>query len=251
MPFTFFAHQAPILPLKTRWPEFFDGTALCLASVLPDIGYAVPGVSAQSHRMLGMVTWGLVGTLVGVWLMRRFVAPVALAYLPDFGPFRVWSYRALRHRRPALWQTVVGWIIGYGSHLLLDAFTHEGRWGSRRLGWDGYVGSFAGVPFSIARIFQFLGHTLGSVVGLIVLLRIGQHRLMERWYGDSVVHEARQFTVTNRQRLGFWVVIAAAALPTLAQILTKHEYAIFDAFLWTGVALVLASATRFTRPANR
>jgi Domain of unknown function (DUF4184) len=43
MPFTFFAHQAPFLPMARRWPRLIDGTALIVGTMAPDLAYALNG----------------------------------------------------------------------------------------------------------------------------------------------------------------------------------------------------------------
>jgi hypothetical protein len=39
MPVTFFAHQAPVLPIARRWPQATEGIALIVGSMAPDIAY--------------------------------------------------------------------------------------------------------------------------------------------------------------------------------------------------------------------
>ena len=56
MPLTFPAHQALVLPIKLRWPDRTDATALCVGAAAPDLLYAVPGIGAQGHSLLGPAT---------------------------------------------------------------------------------------------------------------------------------------------------------------------------------------------------
>ena len=37
MPSSLFSHQAPGLILKLKYPKKFDGTALCIGTIIPDI----------------------------------------------------------------------------------------------------------------------------------------------------------------------------------------------------------------------
>jgi hypothetical protein len=39
MPVTFFAHQAPVLPIARRWPQATEGIALIVGSMALDIAY--------------------------------------------------------------------------------------------------------------------------------------------------------------------------------------------------------------------
>ena len=41
MPAFLLSHQGIVLPLKMRFPKRFDGTALCVGSFAPDVGFIV------------------------------------------------------------------------------------------------------------------------------------------------------------------------------------------------------------------
>lgn len=209
MPLTFPAHQAPVLPLKLRWPHAFDGTALVVAAAAPDLAYPMGSwLGRQSHTAIGVSIWAVPVTVVICWLLRWRAAEGLFAQLPDCGPLRLASYGALARRRPAFHLTVLSASIGATSHVVIDAFTHRGRWGASLLGLNTVI---ADLPvrgeFTIARALQYTGHTVGSVVGLAMFARIGRARLMERWYGADVVQECRGIAVRLRQRLSFWLVV--------------------------------------------
>ena len=52
MPFTFFAHQAPVLPVAWAWPNATDGVALVIGSMAPDLAYVLNGsVSRSGHTL--------------------------------------------------------------------------------------------------------------------------------------------------------------------------------------------------------
>ncbi|MFS4095566.1 DUF4184 family protein [Streptomyces sp. AF1A] len=146
MPFTL-SHAAAVLPGIRR-----DGTGrgplvpavLVAGSFAPDLPYyaagAVPGgmgFGRVTHAFAGVATVDAVisWALVGLWLLVR--EPL-LALLPTAWQGR--SAALLRCGRPrarvravsvARWY--VSAVLGALTHVVWDAFTHRGRWGTRLL----------------------------------------------------------------------------------------------------------------------
>jgi hypothetical protein len=163
VPFTFLAHQAFVLPLKWAWPRTFDGTALCVGSMAPDLGYALVGtpLSFPTHTLPAQVLWSVpvtvgltlvwrhrVTQLLGDWLGVQRLRDLSLAC-------RSWA------------QTLSSALIGALSHVFVDGFTH-------RTGWA--------VPYLpllreelvpgviVAQGLQYAGHIVGSLLGLALLV---------------------------------------------------------------------------------
>jgi hypothetical protein len=249
VPLTFFAHQAPVVPLKLWRPRWFDGTALCLGAAAPDLAYPLGGwLSAESHTAIGVLTWSLGWTLVACTLMRRWVAPTAFAQAPDLGSFRLHSLRVLEWRRPPWWMTVSSALLGAASHVLIDAFTHRDRFGASLLHLDGEVLTVQGRVFTSARILQYLGHTLGSLLGVFLLWHIGRRRKLEQWYGDASVDAGRRFSLDRRARGLFWLIVGLG-LPAGALWASRTDesvvFTVIDAVL---AALLVACLLPATRP---
>lgn len=244
MPVTFPAHQALVLPLKVWRPRLFDGTALCVGAAAPDLAYPLGAwLGGQSHTAIGLAVWAIPATLLVCAAMRWRVAAGLFAQLPDAGPLRLRSYRALGQRRPALVVTAVSALVGSVSHVVVDGFTHEGRWGAAWLGLDQVMGE---VPIrgevTAARALQYVGHLGGSVAGVALFIHVGRRRLMERWYGDEAVAVARRAVVSHHHRLAFWCV---GLLPPLVAALGMSSRAGNPAFVMitaTVVGLLGASA---------
>lgn len=211
MPITFFAHQSVVLPAKMRRPQWFDGTALVIGSMAPDFAYPLRGwIQRHGHQFDGMLVWGLPFTIVVTLTIRSIVADAAFAHLPDCGPLRLHSYRALARRRPAWYLTVSSALVGVASHILLDSVTHKQAFAARWLGldrtlwrapWDSGV--------SIARTLQYVGHILGTIGCVLMLAAIGRRRLMEHWYGEVTIAQVRRFRLRRSQRIRFWVIVLA------------------------------------------
>ena len=138
MPFTG-SHPAAVLPILGIG---LAPSALVIGSMAPDFPYFYPmPVSAElTHSALGVVTVDIV-LAVGVYLVwHLLLAPAALTVAPESVRRRLpqGSRAGLRWR----WATVgavllvlVACCLGSATHVLWDAFTHEGRWGTEHVPW--------------------------------------------------------------------------------------------------------------------
>ncbi|MEU6392562.1 DUF4184 family protein [Streptomyces sp. NPDC046939] len=140
MPFTL-SHAAAVLPFLRR-----DGAGrgplvpslLVAGSFAPDVTYfaagAVPGAMEfgdVTHSFPGVLTVD-VAIALGLVGLERLIREPVLALLPRRVRGRVGSL--LRGRAGLPWSP--GWwyvsaVLGAVTHVVWDAFTHPGRWGSR------------------------------------------------------------------------------------------------------------------------
>ncbi|MBI5089996.1 MAG: DUF4184 family protein [Actinobacteria bacterium] len=212
MPLTWFAHQVPVIGIKLVRPTWVDGTALCVGSMMPDVLYACSSyVHIDTHRWPSAYSYGVPAGVV-LALLVRFASPVAARQLPDLGQFRLQSFAVLASRRPRLAVTVVCVAIGVMTHVVLDSFTHPGRPAARWLGYDDVRVHVLGHSEPLAGVFQIIGHTVGSVVAVLLLRSIGRRRLLEAWYGADLVERARSWTPDAAERVIFWAAVSAGVL---------------------------------------
>ncbi|HTO00651.1 MAG TPA: DUF4184 family protein [Microthrixaceae bacterium] len=241
MPVTFPAHQAVVLPIKLKWPQRSDATAMCIGAAAPDFGYAIIG--RDSHSLLGVIMFAIPVTLLASWVLRRGAASPIFGNAPDCGPFRIHSYRVLAERRPGSFATFAGASIGAFSHVLLDSFTHAERWGSQLVGLDGIV---ATVPWrgdiSAARVLQYFGHSLGTAISLLLFLYIGRHRLLERFYGSDKVNMARSLQLTTRARMTFWATTFCTSTAVAAALVATGGSPVFSSITGVFVGALVAGS---------
>ncbi|MFF5896522.1 DUF4184 family protein [Streptomyces argenteolus] len=147
MPFTL-SHAAAVLPGIRRSGAGrgpLVASALVAGSFAPDVTYyadtVVPGgmeFGAVTHALWGVLTVDVLitGALVALWLMLR--EPL-VALLPRAARGRVHLFVRGRRREPggptlpeAGW-FVLSAVIGAGTHVVWDAFTHHDRWGTELL----------------------------------------------------------------------------------------------------------------------
>ncbi|MGR8011172.1 DUF4184 family protein [Streptomyces hypolithicus] len=146
MPFTL-SHAAAVLPGIRR-----DGTgrgpllasALVAGSFAPDMTYfaasAVPAAMAfgdVTHTVVGIVTADVLITaaLVGLWLLLR--EPL-LALVPRRRQARFHGFvrgQDWTAAQPAslAWRFVLSAVVGAGTHVVWDSFTHLDQWGTKAL----------------------------------------------------------------------------------------------------------------------
>ncbi len=159
MPFTP-THVLTIVPVAALSRRALPISGQVIGSMIPDFPLFVPIAPEYSttHSPLGMLTACLP---LGIWCFVVFqyvMKRPILALLPAetrrrFGsvatPIPLTSIRALAGVLMAL-------AVGATTHLIWDAFTHQGRWGTRLIPWLGSdVLSIAGVPISGAKVFQY------------------------------------------------------------------------------------------------
>ncbi|NMO52935.1 DUF4184 family protein [Actinoplanes sp. TBRC 11911] len=213
MPLTVPTHPAAVLPLKLWRPGWFDGVALVLGSMVPDLGYAFDGVDLDlyhfAHSWPGLLGWSLPLTLIGAALIRR-AAPAVAAHLP--GAAR--DFAVLGTSRPAWWVTILSTLIGAASHLVLDDLEALSPVGE----WAGHVAGFVSLPLLIATILR--------------------RRLLVRWHGPPPAPPPRSRT--------FWplalaiTVVGLASIPFLPGRFLVHTSGI-RALTALGIGLLVAS----------
>ncbi|WP_250289842.1 DUF4184 family protein [Streptomyces atroolivaceus] len=176
MPFTL-SHAAAVLPGIRR-----SGTgrgplvasALVAGSFAPDITYyadtAVPGAmefGEVTHAVWGVFTLDVLiaGALVALWLMLR--EPL-VALLPEAARGRVHAFVRGRRREPgapafpdAVW-FVLSAVIGAGTHVVWDSFTHHDRWGTELIPLlDRSVGGYP--------VFQVVQYGSSAVAAVVLV----------------------------------------------------------------------------------
>lgn len=140
MPVTLLAHQAPVLPLKLRYPGRFDGLALVVGSMMPDVwyvsehaGYSPWGnpLWRDGHQLGAIIQQVVVPSMLVAWALRRYVMPTVPR---AFGATLTYRHGDLAHvglGAPRWWVTAYSALVGGLTHLALDALADalgSSRW---------------------------------------------------------------------------------------------------------------------------
>jgi len=242
MPLTFPAHQGLIAPIKIRWPQKLDATALCIAAAAPDFAYPLGAwLNHQSHTVIGLLAWAIPFTILSTKIVRWRAANGIFAYMPDLGPLRLRSYRVLSNRKPNFLTTVTSTILGASSHVLIDGFSHSGRWGANLLNLNDEIGT---IPFrgtlTIARSIQYFGHLFGSLSFILLLLYIAKTRRLEKWYGQKEVQNARKITTNRKHQTLFWLITLAPPLISMFIASRTNNSIIFLPITTLVISILLA-----------
>ncbi len=220
MPFTL-SHPATVLPfgrLLARWRLL---SAVVVGSMVPDFGRFLPWQPTrfETHSAAALITFCLPAGLATYWLFQWLIKRPLIEVLPA-GAHARWrgSYAPADVTSIKQWALAAGGVLfGAVTHLVWDAFTHEGARGVRMF------------PVLDEPVVQLGGHRLvgahllqdaNSVVGLLVVVAIVAYGLRPGRPGDELA--ARR--LARGERLG-WIlgyVIAAAALSALFFFGRRH-----------------------------
>jgi hypothetical protein len=253
VPFTFLAHQAPVLPLKLAKPRWWSGTALVVGSMAPDLGYFATGHTDFDfgHTLVGQLLFCLPVTLALVWLLRRVIARPLAANLPELGFFHLRDYGVLGDRTKPVFSVkeVASALVGSLSHVALDAFTHDHGWVVER--WPllrAPVLELGSASVPLYKLLQHGGTLVGGALALAMLAWAGKRRLVLAWNGRTEPVElppAEPLRFWSAVALGFLVGAAWGALEVDGPVHSRLELAVrifLRATFGVGLGVGLAGA---------
>ena len=176
MPFTI-SHTAVVLPfarLLARWQLL---SAAVIGAMVPDFRIFFPGLPrVETHSALALLTFCLPVGLSTYWVFQLLIKTPMMEVLPD-GPYARWRRFAVEANVRSLRQwllAAVGILAGALTHLIWDAFTHDGGRGVRM---------FPVLDDSIIDIGSrhmpaiYVMQDLGSVIGLAAVLAMVAYSL--------------------------------------------------------------------------
>lgn len=200
MPFTV-SHVAAVLPVVGR-SRRLPTAALVIGSMTPDYPWFLTRgrTAGLSHSLLGLVTVDLAVGLLAVVLWRRLAQAPVRDLLPRAVGERLPQPPGLAGRD--LPWVALAVVLGALTHIVWDAFTHWGRWGFELVPW--LQQRHWGVAGSV------WAQDVSSVLGLLVVLAFGLHRLVVATPDGSGLRS------TSAQRRAAWLVVALAVLTSTA-----------------------------------
>ncbi|MDA0185085.1 DUF4184 family protein [Solirubrobacter phytolaccae] len=163
------SHAAAVLPFVRTG---LVPSALVIGSMVPDAPYFVPtGISsASTHAAAGIVSVDVVLGLLVFLVWHQWLAPAAVALAPHAVRDRLAPELPVPLRRhlgsvKAVLLVLVSLALGAATHVLWDAFAHDGRWGTDHIAWlraehgplRGYTWvQYAGGALGLAALFLYL-----------------------------------------------------------------------------------------------
>ena len=222
MPFTI-SHAAAVLPFARPLARWRLLSAAVIGSMAPDFGWFLPYRPArfETHSLDALVTFCLPVGLAGYWLFQGLIRTPIMELLPP-GAYARWRWS----ETPADYRSVKQWIWAAGgilagaiTHLVWDAFTHEGGRGVRML-----------PMIEEEPVVHISGHSLtgmhlvqdaNSLIGLIAVALVVVYGLRPAHAGDGAAPRRLQ----ARERYA-WIaayVLTAAALSGIFFLWRHHR----------------------------
>ena len=229
MPFTI-SHAAAVLPFSRILRRWRVLSAMVIGSMVPDFGLFMPWRPArfETHSALGLLTFCLPVGLAAFWVFQRVIKTPVLELLPDaaYQRSRAWAAPAQLGSARAWWLAAGAILLGALTHLVWDAFTHEGARGVRMFpALDDPAVDIAGHHLVGTRLLQ----DASSLVGLVLVLAMLAYGL--RGAAPAALPERRLCAAERRRWLALYVSVALAAtaafyLRRWAQAGTAHSLAV-------------------------
>jgi len=176
MPFTI-SHAAAVLPFARALARWRVLSAAAIGAMVPDFGFFFPWHvrRLETHSAIALVTFCLPVGLAAYWVFQFLIKTPVMELLPE-GPYARWRPFA----SPADFRSIRQWLMaacgvlgGAVTHLVWDAFTHEGARGVRMLPMlDDPVVEIGGHSMIGVRLMQDGSSLLGLVVVIAII-----------WYG--------------------------------------------------------------------
>jgi hypothetical protein len=174
MPFTL-SHAAVVLPFSRPLARWRVLSAALVGSMIPDSRYLLPWRTQhfETHSAPSLITYSLPAGLLVYWLFQYLVKVPIVELLPDsayarWAPFE--SPAPIRKLRQWLVASA-GILVGAFTHLVWDAFTHEGSRGVRMLPvLDEPIFDFGRHHLVFARVLQDLSSLLGLLAVVLMIV---------------------------------------------------------------------------------
>ncbi|MDP9012482.1 MAG: DUF4184 family protein [Pseudomonadota bacterium] len=186
MPFTI-SHVAAVVPFSRPLARWGVLSATVIGSMVPDFGFLMPWRPAriETHSAIGLFTFCLPVGLATFWVFQLLVKPAVTELLPD-GAYSRWRAFA----EPVDIGSIKQWALaacgvfaGAFTHLVWDAFTHEGARGIRMFpALDDPIVEIAGRHLVGTRLLQ----DVSSLVGFAIVLVVVAYGLRGKLPGEQV-----------------------------------------------------------------
>ena len=138
MPFTI-SHAAVVLPFSRLLARRRLLSAVVIGTMVPDFGLFFPWRvhRFESHSALGLLTFCVPVGLFTYWVFQYVIKTPLMEVLPDGAAARWRPFSSPADiARVLQWvSAAIGVLAGAVTHLVWDAFTHEGARGVRMIPW--------------------------------------------------------------------------------------------------------------------
>ena len=232
------SHAAAVLPFSRPLARWRLLSAAVIGSMVPDFGWFMPLRPArfETHSALGLVIFCLPVGLATYWIFQRLMKVPLVELLPD-GAHSRWRESAAPadYANPRQWiMAACGVLAGAVTHLVWDAFTHEGARGVRMMpALDELIVGIGGHRMGGVRLLQ----DVSSLLGLVVVVAILAYGLRPGRGVAAAAAPRRLRTGERRAWIGAYV-LTASALTGAFFLMRRPESAAHGAALPVGGAAI-------------
>jgi len=214
MPSGVVSHQAPGLLLKVKYPHKFDGTALCLSALVPDLNVLVDpflpfSIRNITHSFLGLIIYTIPLTIILTILFCTYISPfvanIAKRESRIYKPLRFFgidewdNLKNKKYNKRFIIIAIYSALLGGLTHIVLDLPAHKYNvlffpiimlspdillysivdFGLFNLGPIVIDGNL-----TIYRLIWIIEDTITLVSALYLLRYIKKHNLISKWYKE-------------------------------------------------------------------
>ncbi|MDF2837360.1 MAG: hypothetical protein K0Q63_3000 [Paenibacillus sp.] len=218
MPFTF-AHPLYAAPLKLAKPGLFSLTGLILGSMSPDFEYfmALEPRETIGHSLEGLFRIAMPFSVTLALIFHYMIKEPLAACLPSaFGMDArakelIKRYEWKLRKISDLLLFLLSVAIGFGSHVLIDAFTHRSGYFAARIGLlqEELLG------FPAYKLLQHGSTLLGLAVQAIIVYLI----FRKIKFNEST----RSSSISRGAKIGYWSITAGIMILTVVLKLTLAD----------------------------
>ena len=175
MPFTF-AHPAIIFPLRKYAGKYVSFTALIIGSMLPDFEYFIRMhlSSEHSHTLAGVFYFDLPLGILLAFIFHNVIRNCLIDNLPRILQGCMTEIKAFDWNKYFLNNKVVvisSFLIGIGSHILWDSFTHESGFFVEKISVFSYVINYKSLQIPVYKILQHGSTLIGLSYIILYIMR--------------------------------------------------------------------------------
>jgi len=215
MPSGVLSHQAPGLILKVKYPNKFDGTALCISTLVPDVNVIfdpfLPFTFRNiTHSLLGLVLITLPLTLILTMIFCTYIGPfyanlakrngIFAKPLKYFGIDQWDNLKKKKYNRKFFIVASYSALIGGLTHILLDLPAHESMeiffpiimqspdillYSIKDFGTINIGNTQIEADLTVYQLIWFIETLITAVIAVYLLRYIKKHNLINIWYKEN------------------------------------------------------------------
>ncbi len=176
MPFTF-SHPAIVLPIAYLPKRFYSITGLVIGSIIPDFEYFIRMKikSDYSHTIVGVFWFNIPLAILFAFVFHNRIKASLLNNLPSILRVRLANYKTFnwnQYFRKNWLIVIISILVGVGSHLFWDAFTHHtGYFVQNSKVLFGHTTLF-GSEIANYKLLQHGSSLLGAIVIFMIILKL-------------------------------------------------------------------------------